>query len=239
MSSEIADPILDVRQSVVDARGAAAVMSTAPNSVFALGAAGAGVVAPPKRGRSKKAIGEHHRARVLELLANGEELNTLTIAEKLGVSGSATGRLMAKMVGEKAVCVSRSQGRLQFFKLPAGGFKGWLRNKGEESAEGRAPRRRPAAAAEPKATRSKPAKRPGKTLPTAVMHAAAPVAPASAVSAPPVIEPSTADELEIALGLFSNGEIQIDVVDNSLRLNRTQTRQLIDWLLKVDAALRP
>lgn len=207
-----------VTQSTRSAAGAPPVDTVAPNSVFALGQQQAGAPAAVEEQASDMADLEQL---ALELLGKCDA-STKRLGEALGVGVSTVKRLTERLVkAKKAYKVGA--GPATRWSLANGGLQGWLRSK----ATGKGPKRpaKPAVKARTAKT-AKPAAKPAPRL-----------LPAK-VAAPAAAAPATPPEPEISCGLFSNGEIQIDVPDDTLRLNRTQARYLVDWLLKVDAVLR-
>lgn len=207
-SADAPDQFDSVTQSRVPAAGAPPVATATPNSVFALGQAAASEPAG-----EEAADMSDLEAQTLELLTKGD-LSTKRIADALGVGVATAKKLTTRLQkGRKVWRVGK--GPATRFSLAKGGFQGWLLKKGTPA---------------PATSTSRPPpkeKRPAK----AVARAVAPVAPPAAPPAPAVAP-------EITCGLFSNGEIQIDIPDEQLRLNREQTRYLIDWLFKVDNVLR-
>lgn len=219
-SPETPDEVDSVTQSSRPAAGAPPVATLAPNSVFALAQQSAGAEPEADGGVQAPDMADLEQ-QALELLGKGDA-STSRVADAIGIGYSTAKRLTERLAKAKKIYMVGA-GRACRWSLAKGGFQGWLRSKASKG-------------------KSKPAKRPAKPAAKA-RKAAKPVAkPVTALARAPLqpvaaVVPAT-PEPEISCGLFSNGEIQIDVPDDTLRLNRAQARYLVDWLLKVDAALR-
>lgn len=221
MSTDL-DPIENVTQRTVPASAAAPSQPTGPNSVFALGKTITGAVVDEAEQMSARgeAAGADLRPvdeRMLELLGAAGGLSRRMLCQNLGIGMARCLEELASLMKHKKV-VQTGKGRATAYHLAGGGFKGWLKRNGEESAEGRA----------------KPRKRAASVLKQRVSKALAkPKAPSTApslVHAP--IEPN------ICCGLFSNRDLQIEAGGQQMRLDRAQTRHLVEYLLKVDAAFQ-
>ncbi|MCW5666504.1 MAG: hypothetical protein KIT35_21950 [Piscinibacter sp.] len=215
------DGLDSVTQSRVPATGAPPVATTAPNSVFAMGAAAkSGEPTGDQAGEQAPDLADLE-AQTLELLTKGD-LSTRRISDALGV-GIATVKTLTTRLQKGRKVWRIGKGPATRFSLAKGGFQGWLARQGAPAALGKAA---PAKAAA-KAQKALPAKRPAK----APARAVAPAAPAPAAPLP--VAPST-----ITCGLFSDGRIQIETPDDSMTLDRDQARALIAWLFKVDTVMR-
>lgn len=197
--------------------------------MFALGAAGGGASFEQAAEPELKAADE----RILHLLQQEGRTSLKSIAEQCGLAPTRVKSELASLVSfGKVVTVGKA--RSTAYELAPAGFKGWLRKKGQTSAEGRA-KVAPKRNAAPKATTKTPtkAKAPLKQRVGVALAKARPALPA------PAAAPAIAEAPAVECGLFSSGAMQIDANGQSLRLDRGQARAVIDWLLKIDAAMRP
>lgn len=218
-----------VTQRTVPARGAPPLARTGAASVFAWGqsvqnggSASAEPEAPDARPSSRNGGGAI--AAVREALEQHHELTASKIAGITKLKETYARKILQQLQTDGVIGIVRKEGKAVVYALrdrQPTGFKGWLKRRGEASAEGRAPRKakasRKAAAAAPPAPR--PKQRLARPPVTAV---------AVPVEAPPV-----------TCGLFSTGELVIEAGGQQMRLQRDQARALLAWLLKVDAALQP
>lgn len=229
------DDDLAVTHRQVSAAQAAPVATTAPNSVFALGAqaAASGDSTPPQESGEKPAGAKRAKGELEQLLLAalaGGELSATRLGLICGTTAASAANALNRMLRAGKVAHARKEGKHQLWRLAEttpSNFKGWLARKGEASAEGRAPARR---GRKP----GKPAKAPAAPV--------APVAPARAARAvvaraePTVTIPQGPDE--VVLGLYSTGHVSIAVGDQALRLTGAQAKRMFAWLASVDAVLQ-
>lgn len=192
---------------VVPAHLAAPAKTRAPNSVFALGAAGgaapAAAAAPAAEPASAPATSARPTARrprmtraaakeaVLQLLRAQGELDSQQLSEQMDLHVKGVQKTMTALQKAGQVRWRRDGNR-------------WLYRAVAESGQSRVIMSRPAA-----------------PQPAAV----APVPQAPAAPTP------------VVCGLFSSGEVSIEANGQQLRLVASQARQLINWLSLVDAVL--
>lgn len=226
-----------VKHVLVDARNAPPISTQGASSVFAL----ADQVAQTMSFDSPRApvadagddattatpAAKEREQRALQTLESCGEMSCLQFAEAMDMSRSGALYLLNKLLGLGAV-EHRKDGLAVLYKstgkLPRG-FKGWLKRKGETSAEGRSwvkPKAKTARAAKaPKAKRK--------------VHERTPTPRAPQLDS---VTQSSADPSDLECGLFSTGSISIAAEGQTMRLNRSNTRALIAWLDKVDQVFR-
>lgn len=215
-------PDMKVTQNRVNASEAPAPAALGPNSVFALGGLGMGGTGDASERRESEATDEE---RVVEALTAIEAPRSIgALSDAIGLDWKRVKEALRALVKQKKVLVT-GKGRGTKYSLVRDGGLGWVPGKPTVAK----------AKSKPKAKHNTPLKQrvsSARAKARAVARAPAPVVPAAA----PVAVPA---ELDICCGLFSNGDLQIESAGQSMRLDRAKARHLVDYLLKIDAALQP
>ena len=199
---------------------------------------------PPAKISRKPSTDPSRGEQTIALLRQRGPMTSTAVAASLGIDGERASVLLCSLK-RRGVGVVGKDGRRKLYGMAAAaasppaaapdgaatvpstpavaGFKRWLDQNGDASAEGRqVPRKRAKPAAE-------------CTVPTST--SAIPAVPRS-VSAPTAAEPSSFPEPELVCGLFNNGDLVIEVGTNRLRLKQRHTRELVAYLERIgDAAL--
>jgi hypothetical protein len=217
-----------VRQSVVAAAEAPPISTQGASSVFALADKEAENMAFDSQQTPAPDAGTADelppRERLLKTLESCGELGAPQLAEAAGINPATLSYHITPLIASGDVAKSGGGNRVKYSLARRGGFKGWLRRKGQESAEGRAPRKADVAKIMP--AKSSKAPRAAKPAPVeSVTNSSAAAAPLDAAT-------------DIECGLFSSGEISIAAGGQSIRISAANTRRLLAWLSKVDQVLQ-
>lgn len=206
-----------VSKNTIAAAGAPKLLTSAPNSVFALGGGFAGfdstaaeMPAPAKRGPRALAV---PKDRALDTIRSCGDLDKLQFASALSLSNSQGQKMLMNLLAAGAIEGLKVKGQLTRYRVanaageaspPAQGFKGWLARKGGGAA--------------PRSTSTKR---------TPVVQ----IAPAS--------DPEPVVDNSFVCGLFNTGELMLEVDGKSMRLTKARTRALVAYLDQLAAALEP
>lgn len=245
---------LSITQRTIPAGSAPPVFSRAPSSVFALGAKALGEGAAGRvedvSPRPAQPAGGAARAdaprteKAIALLRERGPMTSIEVAAALACD-TQNARSMLCALKDRGVGVVGKSGRSQVYgladapttlntspasvpdagaesgsaKAPAlGGFKKWLEGQGEAQAQPQSGRRRRNATS---------------TKRQAPLATAAGVPPTPAI---PLKVKAAEAVPELLCGLFNNGDLVLELGEQRLRLNKAQTRQLVDYLDLVGSA---